>query len=259
MSRIDQVFAQCRAQERAALVGYLTAFDPDLDRSRERMLAACEAGLDILELGVPFSDPNADGPEIESAMVRALQSGADLSGCLSLAAEVRKRCATPIVLFSYANPLLQYGPAKLAATAREIGIDGVLVVDLPPEHASELREPLRAQGLDWVSLVAPTSSHARMRQAAEVATGFLYAVTLRGVTGTALDEAKPELQRYFEQLREHTALPIAAGFGIRTPAQARAVTRLADGVVVGTALVAAARKGNEQVVELVSSLRASMG
>lgn len=258
MSRIAHAFAACRAEGRAALVGYLTAFDPDRTDSRERIFRACEAGLDVLELGVPFSDPNADGPEVQAAMVRALAAGADLAGTLALARDVRERFALPIVLFSYANPLLRRA-ATLAGDAIDVGLDGVLVIDLPPEHAAVLRTPLVARDLDWIGLVAPTSTPERMRRVAAITTGFVYAVTLRGVTGAKVDVEHPELVQQLAALRGATQLPIAAGFGVRTPEQARVLGRHADGVVVGSALIRAAQQGGTRaLVDLVAALRASL-
>lgn len=258
MSRIAQTFAACKQSGRAALVGYLTGYDPDRERSLERMMAACEAGLDVLELGVPFSDPAADGPRVQGAMVRALQAGASLSGVLSLAKALRERFGLPIVLFSYANPLLRYGAQALCAEAKAAGVDALLVVDLPPEHAGPLRDPALAAGLDWIGLVAPTSTPARMRRIVDASRGFVYAVTLRGVTGSALDADAPELAERLTTIRQHTDLPIAAGFGIRTPAQAAALGRHADGVVVGSALVEAAEESTDALRASVEQLRAAV-
>lgn len=254
MSTIRAAFDQAAAQDRAALVGYLTAFDPSHEQSRDRILAACEAGLDVLELGVPFSDPTADGPDVQGAMVRALAAGATLRKVLSLAAEIRARVATPIVLFSYANPLLAMGPDKLAEAAHDAGIGGLLVVDLPPGHAGLLRGPGSAVGLDWVGLVAPTTSPARMSEVAAVTSGFVYTVTLKGVTGAALDVENPALQTQLEEVRAAFDVPMAAGFGIRGPSQVEALAARVDGVVVGSALIAAAKKGIPELRELVGAL-----
>lgn len=256
--RIARAFAAARAEQRAALVGYLTAFDPDRARSLALLRAALSAGVDVLELGVPFSDPTADGPVVQGAMLRARAAGATLRGVLALAAELRPDTAAPIVLFSYANPLLQLG-AALGPALREAGIDGVLVVDLPAEHAAELRDPLLAEGIAWVSLVAPTTPPARLPTAVGAATGFVYAVTLRGVTGAALDAERAELASQLHAIRSHTSLPVAAGFGVRDPAQAAALARHADGVVVGSALVEAAQRGEDALVTTISALKAALG
>ena len=257
MTRIADAFAMARAEDRAALVGYLTAFDPDQDGSLARLQAACEAGLDVIELGVPFSDPTADGPDVAAAMVRALASGASLGGVLRIAERLRAAVATPIVAFSYANPLLQRGAERFAREAVAAGIDGVLVVDLPPEHAGLLRDAIVAAGLDWIGLVAPTTTPARMDAVAAVTRGFVYAVTLRGVTGAALDVDAPALERQLASVRERFTVPVAAGFGIRTPAQVRALAPKVDGIVVGSALVRAGIEGVAPLRDLVSSLRAA--
>ena len=258
MSRIAGVFAATKAEQRAALVGYLTAFDPDRGTSLERIVAACEAGLDVLELGVPFSDPNADGPDIQAAMVRALSAGATLHGVLEMAREIRARVQTPIIVFSYANPLFVRGAVTFAAEAKDAGVDGVLVVDLPPEHAPVLRDAVAGAGLDWIGLVAPTTRPDRMGAIAEVTTGFVYTVTLRGVTGAALDATAPDLEAQLAAVRDRFDVPVAAGFGIRTPEQAAALGRHADGVVVGSALVRAAQQSTDSLVKLVQSLRAAL-
>jgi tryptophan synthase alpha chain len=256
--RIARTFAACRQARRSALVGYLTAFDPDRDRSLERILAACEAGLDVLELGVPFSDPTADGPVVQGAMVRALRAGATLAGTLALAAEIRARFELPIVLFSYANPLLRHEAASVCAEAKAAGIDALLVVDLPPEHAGALRDPALQAGLDWIGLVAPTTPPSRIDRVAATSSGFVYAVTLRGVTGSALDAARPELESQLSAIRARTELPVAAGFGVRTPEQAATLGRHADGVVVGSALIDAAQGSEADLRELVGSLRKAL-
>ena len=248
-------FARCRSEGRSALIGYLTAFDPDRAGSLERLAAACESGLDVLELGVPFSDPTADGPAVQAAMVRALQSGASLRGVLSMAEALRQTVDVPIVLFSYANPLLRWKPDELVAALQRAGIDAVLVVDMPPERAHELREPLRTAGIDWIGLVAPTSTAARIHRVAEATTGFLYVVSLKGVTGSELADENPDLDRVLQQVRSQTDVPVAVGFGIRTPDQVRRMAAKAEGVVVGSALVRAAEEGVEPLRQLIRALR----
>lgn len=257
MSRLAARFAGARAEGRAALVGYLTAFDPNRRASLERLLAACEAGLDVLELGVPFSDPTADGPTIQAAMSRALAAGATLTGALALAAEVRARFDLPIVVFSYANPLLSRGPEDMVEQTVGAGADALLVVDLPPEHAAPLREPARARGLDWVGLVAPTSTPERRAAVLAASSGFVYAVSLTGVTGAPLDPEDPRLQANLAGLRAATSLPIAVGFGVRKPEDVAALAPHADGVVVGSALVEAGERGPAELASLIASLRAA--
>ena len=258
VKRISAAFSGARQEGRAALVGYLTAFDPDRETSRDRVLCACEAGLDVLELGVPFSDPTADGPGVAAAMVRALEAGATIDGVLELAGQVRARWDGPIVLFSYANPLVARGGDALLARAVEAGVDGLLVVDLPPEHAAELRDPALARGLDWISLVAPTTPASRIPTVASLSTGFVYAVTLKGVTGATLDADDPALAARLKTIADAASVPVAAGFGVRTPQQAAVLGRHADGVVVGSALVAAAQKGPDALAELTKALRAGL-
>ncbi len=255
MSRIRQAFEDANAEGRAALVGYLTAYDPDLAGSLERITAACDAGLDVLELGMPFSDPTADGPDVQAAMLRALASGATLPKVLDLARSIRARTDIPIVLFSYANPLLQMG-SRLGAAAADAGIDGLLVVDCPPAHAAELREPAAARGLDWIGLVAPTTTESRMASVAEVTTGFVYAVTLKGVTGAELDADAEALSRQLAAVRQRFDVPVAAGFGVRSAKQARVLAGKADGVVVGSALIRAAQHSVAALAELVRDLHA---
>lgn len=255
MSKIRQAFDDAKAEGRAALVGYLTAYDPDMAGSLERIMAAVDAGLDVLELGVPFSDPAADGPDVQAAMIRALAAGATLPKVLDLARAVRERSDVPIVLFSYANPLLQMG-SRLGAAAAAAGVNGLLVVDCPPAHADELREPAAARGLDWIGLVAPTTTPARMRAIAEVTTGFVYAVTLKGVTGAELDVDSAALEQQLAAVKEVFDVPVAAGFGVRTALQAQTLARKADGVVVGSALIRAAQESLNALTELVRDLRA---
>jgi tryptophan synthase alpha chain len=257
MSRLDAVFTACAEQHRAALIGYLTAFDPDLERSRERILAACEAGLDVLELGVPFSDPTADGPAIQAAMVRALAAGATVERTLALAADVRERSDVPIVLFSYANPIVRRIDAVRQA-AQAGALDAVLVVDMPPEFSEPLRESIRAAGLDWIGLVAPTTPERRIQRIADASSGFVYAVTMRGVTGKTVDVDSAALVEQLATLRRSTTLPIAAGFGIRSADDVAALGRHCDGVVVGSALIRAAEHGLDDLVALVKSLKGAL-
>jgi tryptophan synthase alpha chain len=258
MSRLADSFARCKAERRAALVGYLTGFDPDREGSVERIVKACQAGLDVLELGVAFSDPTADGPEIQSAMLRALEAGSTLRGVLDIAAEVRKQCDQPIVLFSYANPLLRMGAQALVAAATRAGVDGLLVVDLPPESAAVLRDPARVAGLDWVGLCAPTSTGARKDRVIAASSGFVYAVSLTGVTGAALDADSDQLQAQLTDLRARTDLPIAVGFGVRDVSQVCALAPRVDGVVVGSAFVRAGKESANALATKVRELAAGL-
>ncbi len=238
MSRIAEVFERCRAEKRAAFIPYLTAGDPSPEVSLELVLALIRAGADIIELGVPFSDPIADGPVNQRSAARALAAGAGLSAVLSLVAEVRAESEIPIVLFSYFNPLQVQGLERTAERAAASGVDGVLCLDLPPAEAAATGylEALRSRGLETVFLVAPTSDRKRVQEVLAAATGFVYFLPRTGVTGAETAFAKKVLGR-IKRLRRKAGLPVAVGFGIATPEQARTVGRVADGVVVGSALV----------------------
>jgi len=238
MSRIADAFARRKAEGRPAFVAFLTAGDPSLERTVEAALELERGGADLLELGVPFSDPVADGPVIQRASERALRAGATLRGVLEAVARIREKSALPIVLFSYFNPLLRFGLESLAREAKRAGVDGVLVTDLPPEEAGEWLPLAREANLDSVFLAAPTSPDERLGAIAAASRGFVYAVSRTGVTGekdAVSDDAAPLVAR----LRRLTREPVALGFGIATPAQVKAAAALADGVVVGSALVRA--------------------
>jgi len=236
-SAIGRAFAAARRDRRAAFVPFLMAGDPDLATTGERVLALAGAGADVVELGVPFSDPIADGPVNQAAAARALAAGTTLEGILVLVSDLRRRDAVPIVLFSYFNPILRYGVDRFAEHAAASGVAGVLCVDLPPEEAEEEYLPaLRARGLDAIFLLAPTSTRERVRAVARAGSGFVYYVSRTGVTGERA--ALPDgLAAEVRALRRALDLPVAVGFGISTPAQVTAVARVADGVVVGSALV----------------------
>jgi tryptophan synthase alpha chain len=237
MSEIVATFERCRKEERAAFVPYLTAGDPDLGSTADLLDALVAGGAELIELGVPFSDPIADGPVNQRAAVRALESGTTLSGILELVARHRDRVGVPIVLFSYFNPIHVRGVESFADQASASGVDGVLCVDLPPDEAVEEFSPaLRERGIDTVFLLAPTSTRERVRQVGAASTGFVYYVSRTGVTGVQ-ESLAPELLREAKRLRGRLPLPLAVGFGISTPEQVKAVARVADGVVVGSALV----------------------
>ncbi|MDH3745101.1 MAG: tryptophan synthase subunit alpha [Acidobacteriota bacterium] len=237
MSPIDQAFARTKNQKRAAFIPYLTAGDPNLECTEELLGALVDAGADLIELGVPFSDPIADGPVNQRAATRALAGGATLSGILDLVSRNRDRLGIPIVLFTYFNPLFVCGLGRFAEQASSSGVDGVLCVDLPPhEAAEEYTQALRDRGVDTIFLLAPTSDRYRVREVAAASTGFVYYVSRTGVTG-ATGELPKELVREAKKLRRRLEQPLAVGFGISTPEQAGAVSKVADGVVVGSALV----------------------
>lgn len=219
-----------------ALVAYVTAGDPSLKFTEQLVLRLAEAGADVIELGVPFSDPVADGPVIQRASERALKAGTTLATVLKLAARLRKKTSVPLVLFSYFNPVLQMGVERFAAHAAAAGVSGVLITDLTPEEAGEFVRTLRWHKLDTVFLAAPTSSNGRLRAIARLSRGFLYLIARRGVTG-APTEVGAEIKSLLKRLRRHTRLPVAVGFGISRPEQVAALDGLVDGVVVGSALV----------------------
>jgi tryptophan synthase alpha chain len=218
------------------LIAYITAGDPSLDATRQIVLAAAEAGADIVELGVPFSDPLADGPTIQRASERALRAGTTLAGVLDLVAAIRRESEVPLLLFSYYNPILQMGLENFAARAAAAGADGALITDLTPEEAGDYRAALHARGLDTVFLAAPTTSEERFASIAAASSGFLYLISRTGVTGTreSLPEDLPALVR---RARHSTSLPLAIGFGISLPGHISVLGGLADAAVVGSALV----------------------
>ena len=239
--RIAEKFCRLAKSGELGLVAYITAGDPSLDASEKIFLATAEAGADFIELGVPFSDPVADGPTIQRASERALRSGTTLSGVLDLVRRLRTRSDVPIVLFGYYNPFLQMGLEKFAESAAAAGVDGVLATDLTPEEASDYRAATHARGLDTIFLGAPTSTDARLERISKATTGFLYLISRTGVTGErdALPEDLPALVR---RARRFTDLPIAVGFGISLPTHVTVLGGLADAAVVGSALVAEIEK-----------------
>jgi tryptophan synthase alpha chain len=254
VSRLSEVFERTRRENRAALVAYFCAGDPDADTTIEAVVAAAKAGADIIELGMPFSDPTADGVVIQRASERALAGGMTLTKVLDVARRIRAQTAVPMVLFGYYNPIFAYGDEKLCAAAKNAGIDGLLVVDLPPEECESLRKPARAHGLALVPLVAPTSSDARVSLAAGVADAFIYYVSLTGVTGSASADFVDAAERA-RVVRERTQKPVAVGFGVSTGADVKALARHADGVVVGSALVRAIENAPDRAAK-VAAVRA---
>jgi tryptophan synthase alpha chain len=239
--RVAARFAELSSSGELGIVAYITAGDPSLEASEKIVLAAAEAGADVIELGVPFSDPVADGPVIQRASDRALRSGATLAGVLELVTRLRRNTQVPLVLFSYFNPILQMGLERFADAAAKAGADGVLVTDLTPEEATEYRAVLQSRGLDTIFLAAPTSTDARLAQISAATTGFLYLVSRTGVTGTR-DALPTELPALVRRTRKFTALPIAVGFGISLPTHVTVLGGIADAAVVGSALMAAVEK-----------------
>lgn len=237
MSRIAGTFARLVREGEQALIPFITAGDPDLKTTRDLLVELARAGASLIELGVPFTDPVADGPVIQRASMRALRNGISVANVLDVIREARRETDIPIVLFSYYNPLLQFGVGRLSEEARRAGADGVLVTDLPPEEAGDFATTLAKNNLDCIFLVAPTSTDERLRMIAQSARGLIYAVSRAGVTG-ARAEVSLEAEKLVGRVREVTDLPIAVGFGISTHAQVREIWRYADAAVVGSAVVA---------------------
>jgi tryptophan synthase alpha chain len=236
MRRIEQTFAALKKKGDKALVAYVTAGYPDLETTRELIPSLARAGVDILEVGVPFSDPTADGPVIQAASQAALKSGTTLSRVLDLVGELRGAVQIPLVLFSYYNPIFSMGGAVFSKRAAAAGVDGLLVVDLPAEEAMELRKETDAAGIDFISLVAPTTAGGRIRKVVKTASGFIYYISVTGVTGTRGPEME-ETRQNVAAIRSLTKLPVVVGFGVSAPEQARRISEMADGVVVGSAFV----------------------
>ena len=235
-SRIHNRFKQLQKQDGKALVTFITAGDPDLATTEALLPRMAEAGADIIELGIPFSDPMADGPTIQRASERALASGVTLEAVLAMVSRVRDQVSAPIVLMGYSNPIYSYGWQRFAQDAVQAGVDGLLLVDLPPEEAGELLPAAKTAGLEIIFLLTPTSDETRIEQVSHCGSGFLYYVTVTGVTG-ARQSVSTSLEDELKTVRCTIKLPVVAGFGISTPAQAAQVAAAADGVVVGSAIV----------------------
>jgi tryptophan synthase alpha chain len=261
-SRLTATFEALRKAQRPGLVTYATAGDPDLPRSAEILRALDRAGADVLEVGVPFSDPMADGPVIQRATERAIAAGSNLRATLEMIGQVRRDVKAAIVVFSYANPLLRMGTAEFARQAAAVGVDGVLALDLPIEEAGEFQRTMDAAGLDTIFLLSPTTTDERIRKAAKLGRGFLYCISRLGVTG-ARDQVAAGADAMVRRIRACTSMPVALGFGISRPEHVAEVGRFADAAVVGSALVSliAKESGSPQLVERVEqyvrSLRAA--
>jgi tryptophan synthase alpha chain len=261
-NRLERVLSELASAKRTALVPYFSVGDPDMETSRLAILAAAEAGADVIELGVPFSDPIADGPVIQASTRRALAAGSSLPRILELVAKLRRDTDVPFILFGYYNPFFHYGEAALARDAKAAGADGILCVDVPPEEAAPLVGATRANGLDLIFLLAPTSDAGRIDAVARVASGFVYVVSVTGVTG-ARSAAPVGVRELVERVRTRIDLPIGVGFGISTPEQAVDVARYADLVIVGSALVRVMHQAGpngavEACREFVSKMRVAL-
>lgn len=236
-TRLEQAFARMKQEQRTGLVAFVSGGDPTLERSGEVIRAVDQGGADVIEIGVPFSDPLADGPEIQRSSERALRSGTTLRGVLDLVGDLRKDVAAPLVLFSYANPVVRFGVEAFAARAASVGVDGVLLLDLPLEEAGPTRDVLVAHGLAPIFLLSPTTTAERVKRANDLGRGFLYAISRLGVTGVR-EQVAEDARGLVERIREQATLPIALGFGLSRPEHISAVGRYADAAVVGSALVA---------------------
>jgi tryptophan synthase alpha chain len=260
MLRITETFAALREKNQPALIPFLTAGDPDMATTAKLVHSLVNNGADLIELGVPFSDPMADGPTIQAASERALAAGASLDKVLQLVTDIRKTCQVPLVLMGYYNPIFRYGAERFAKAAAAAGVDGVLLVDLPPEEASEISTVLKDAGIVMITLLAPTTPPDRMRRLAQAAEGYLYYVSMTGVTG-AQQISPQDIRLAVVELKGMSEVPVAVGFGITTVADARAVGEFADGVVVGSALVKIIAEYGQsdellpQVGEFIASLK----
>jgi len=236
LSRITETFETLKREGKKGFIPFITAGDPDLPTTRELIIELANAGATLIELGVPFTDPMADGPVIQRASERALLHGFGIADVLQIVSQARKETEVPIILFSYFNPLLQFGVEQLAGEAKRAGVDGVLVTDLVPEEAEQFKSMLRSQDLDMIFLVAPTSTDERLQMVAGRASGFIYAVSRAGITG-ARERMSAEAEELVKRVRQFSDLPVAVGFGISKPEHVRDVWRYADAAVVGSAIV----------------------
>jgi tryptophan synthase alpha chain len=250
-NRITGLFERLQAQKKKGFIAFVTAGDPDIKTTKKIIKELERSGADMIELGIPFSDPMADGPTIQASYERAVKGGVHLADVLKLVGEVRKESQVPLVLFGYYNPIFNYGLKKFARDAAAAGADGVLIVDLPPEESDELRSELDKNGVDLIFLLTPTSDEKRMRLVASKASGFIYFVSVTGVTG-ARTSVSADVHKYVKRVRKHTDLPLGVGFGISTPQQAKEVCKSADAAVVGSAIVnvIARNKGPRLIKEL---------
>lgn len=254
MSRIAAAFKKCRSKNRKAFIAYIMAGDPDLQETKRRVLMLEKAGVDIIELGVPFSDPLADGPTIQRAAERALSAGVTLKNVIQLVKELRTETNIPLVLMTYENPVFKYGEEKFVKDASAAGLDGVIIPDLPPEEAAGIIKPARAAKLDTIFLAAPTSTNERAAKIAAASRGFLYYVSLVGITGSKL-EIGDQLRNHISYLKTCAATPVAAGFGVSSPQDAKLMAEIADGVIIGSAIVKMFHEEPGKAEDFIKQLR----
>ncbi|MBF0557752.1 MAG: tryptophan synthase subunit alpha [Nitrospirae bacterium] len=257
-TKISALFEKLRAEGKKAFIPYIMAGDPNPDETLNYTLLLERCGADIIELGVPFSDPLADGPTIQKAAGRALKSGTTLTKVLALVKEIRQHTAIPLILMTYYNPVFKYGEARFIQDSVEAGVDGVIIPDLPPEEAKEFiklsHRSISGRQLDTVFLVAPTSTQSRIKKITAASSGFVYYVSMTGITGSKL-ELDEKVRGHLNLVRQTTDKPIAVGFGIATPEQARTVAQLADGVIVGSAIVKVFNESPEKAEHFIRGLR----
>ena len=253
-TRISGSFAKLKKEGRKAFIPYIMAGDPSLEKTKEVVLLFEECGADIIELGVPFSDPLADGPTIQRAAERALLNGITLRKVISFVREMRQSTQTPLVLMTYYNPVFKYGLGSFVEDAVDAGVDGVIIPDLPPDEASDLIHLSKKAGLDTIFLLAPTSTEERIRKVAQSSRGFLYYVSVTGITGSGL-RLDGSMDILLSAIRKHTNTPIAVGFGVSVPGEASAVAKMADGVIVGSAIIKKLHEAPEHLKEFLTDLR----
>ena len=253
MGRIQEKFRELREKNKAALICYVTAGDPDIDFTEQIIDRMAESGVDMVEIGIPFSDPMADGPVIQAASERALAHSTSLSDVLSLVRRIRSRSDIPVILFGYYNPFFSYGTERFARDASEAGADGVLVVDLPPEEAGELSAHAQREGLDRIFLLAPTSTEERIEMVSQNASGFIYVVSVTGVTG-ARPDMDYDLEDLVGRIKRRSELPVGVGFGVSSARQAAEIASFSDAVIVGSALVRIIEGGGEERQEVLGKI-----
>jgi len=253
MNRIDKTFKNLASEGSKAFIPFITAGDPTLNITHSLILKLESAGADVIELGVPFSDPIADGPSIQKASLRALENNTSLKDIIGMVKNLRKDTQVPIVLMGYYNPVYKYGVERFVVDAVKSGVDGVIIADLPPEEASELTNPAKEHGLATIFLIAPTSTPDRVKLIAEASTGYIYCVSTTGVTG-AREKVSDTLAPMVKLIREYTDKPISVGFGVSTPDQAKEVAKMADGVIIGSAIVNLIEKYKDDPEEILTSV-----
>ncbi|MEW6002718.1 MAG: tryptophan synthase subunit alpha [Nitrospirota bacterium] len=253
-SRIERTFRRLKKENRKAFIPYIMAGDPDIEKTKDFVLIFEECGADIVELGVPFTDPLADGPTIQRASERALRNGITLKKVITFVRDLRKNTHIPIILMTYYNPVFKYPEEIFVRDAKEAGIDGVIIPDLPPDEAGDLIKLSRRTGLDTIFLLAPTSKEERMKKVSKASSGFIYYVSITGITG-ALLQMDGSMEALISEIKKHTEKPIAVGFGISTPEEASAVAGLSDGVIVGSAIVKMINESPDELKNYLVSLR----